>query len=198
MLFCYVKSGGECEKKEAVRPLRARFLLFTLPAIKGNNELTKHVMVYAAPKIYCYWRQVVCSAAAVRAHTHTRHMTAQRVENSNIATLFSEGFQPTGKRKKKDINLHIGKRRRKENNNKKKYIWERERDLVSVEMMCYLSWLVPVYNWPSTAPVFCFPSLARLPFFFFLSSMCIRTSRHAHTQREIDIYHHQISTKRAE
>ena len=197
MLFCYVKSGGECEKKEAVRPLRARFLLFTLPAIKGNNELTKHVMVYAAPKIYCYWRQVVCSAAAVRAHTHSAHDSTARGKFKYRNALFWR-FSTHGKEKKKDINLHIGKRRRKENNNKKKYIWERERDLVSVEMMCYLSWLVPVYNWPSTAPVFCFPSLARLPFFFLLSSMCIRTSRHAHTQREIDIYHHQISTKRAE
>lgn len=36
--------------------------------IQGNhNELTKHVMVQAAPKIYCYWRQVVCSAAASKA-----------------------------------------------------------------------------------------------------------------------------------
>ena len=74
-----------------------------------------------------------------------------------------------------------------------------KRDLVSVGMMCYLSWLVPVYNWPSTAPLlFPLELLSSLG----LSSLSLSLSlyvhlKHMHVHTHIDIYipSSKISTK---
>jgi hypothetical protein len=143
--------GGNGRRGEPVLDVRFLWALHTLgsvwaaaaaagatasqQAIKGNNELTKHVMVYAAPKIYCYWRQVVCSPAA---HDSARGKFKYRnalfllllllllLLHTFFFLFLSYSFQTHGnireRERKKDINLHIGKRRRKENNNKKKYI----------------------------------------------------------------------------